>query len=233
MDNLLKNNTLDVLKCVMQMLSIIKIFMKRKVILTLLSFFVISLLIQCWGGKELISYKIIDFEISNKSIDSSYNISSDINNSNNILDSSYYYGMLLDFETQETGREKISQMIKDFSIINKAQAFAKTITAYKLINPIDNIKINTVNDFDSLHGANTCINDYFIFSDFYRYHHQSVSDSLSSSLKSYEEPFSFIPRFTFLLLEKPKIDSILELKVDMYFRDLTVISKNTIPIIIE
>ena len=211
--------------------------MKRKVILILLSFFAVSLLINCWrgGGDELVNYKIFDFEISNKSIDSTYNISSDLIEFNNILDSSYYYGMLLEFEISEISREAISQIISDISFINEAQASEPSIVSYKLINPIDSIKINTVNDFDTLYGANTCINDYFIFNDSYMHHNQSVTDSLSSCLESYEEVqlFYYMSSLIFILQEKPKIDSTLELKVDIYFRDSTVISRNTIPIIIE
>ena len=82
--------------------------------------------------------------------------------------------------------------------------------------------------------ANSCINEYFVFSEAHHYIYQPMTDSLESFLEIYEQEYhSYIPEISFVLTEKPVQDSILELKIDFYFRDSSVITEYTHPIIFQ
>ena len=209
--------------------------MGRKVVYIILLFFSVLVLLQCIRGRGWtyeVDYKIVDFEINENSYDSEYRFSSHISDSFYVFDSSHYFGFETGFTIYETEERKIAQNSTGFGFVQELKA-DPSINYYKLINPIDGISIITLNDFDSSHRANSLINDYFLFS-YHRFENKSVSDSLPSLFsfleKEYSEPYSPIH---FKLIERPRLDSVLKLKVFIYFRDSTFLSNNTIPMIIK
>lgn len=154
---------------------------RKKLVSIFICFLLLQILLTECATNERHEYIISDFHMSDFSISQSLESWTRYNIEDDSIDADNYYGFSIELIPDIINTVDISQL--SLPLIQNAYATAKSTEEYELLNEMKGISILTIFNFDSLHPANSNIEDLFNIYDW----------TLNDSIVSLEE--GFIPYY--------------------------------------